>query len=59
MTDFKISIRQSSGEQFEVTVPSTATVAELKAACVEGCKLAADAQRLIFKGKLEKYIMES
>ena len=47
----KLTIRQSNGEQFDVQVEATGTVADLKAACVAGCKLEADAQRLIFKGK--------
>jgi hypothetical protein len=51
MADIKITIRQSSGDQFDVTVSSTATVADLKKACEEGCKLASESQRLIFKGK--------
>lgn len=38
----KISIRQSSGEQFDVSIKPTATVGELKAACVDGCKLPAE-----------------
>jgi hypothetical protein len=39
MADIKITIRQSSGEQFDVTVASTATVADLKKACEGDCKL--------------------
>jgi hypothetical protein len=46
----KLTIRQSSGEQFEVEVNASATVLELKQACNEGCKLSPDQQRLIFKG---------
>ena len=52
MAELKLVIRQSNGEQFEVTVPATATVLELKNACAEGAKLEAENQRLIFKGKL-------
>ena len=47
----KINIRQSSGEQFEVSVAADASVAELKKACEGDCKLAPESQRLIFKGK--------
>lgn len=50
MAELKLVIRQSNGEQFEVTVPDSASVLELKQACVEGAKLEAESQRLIFKG---------
>jgi len=49
--NIKLVIRQSSGDQFEVEVAPTATVAELKQACAEGSKLQPEQQRLIFKGK--------
>jgi hypothetical protein len=52
MAEIKVSIRQSSGEQFDVTVLSSATVGELKSACIDGCKLPVESQRLIFKGTL-------
>ena len=48
--DIKITIRQSSGSQYEVTVKDNCTVAELKKACEEGCSLPPESQRLIFKG---------
>jgi hypothetical protein len=35
----KLVIRQSSGDQFEVEVPTSATVLELKQACVEKVSL--------------------
>ena len=47
----KITIRQSSGEQFEVNIATTETVLKLKEACKEKCNLPAESQRLIFKGK--------
>ena len=47
----KLTIRQNSGSQFEVEVSQTATVKELKEACVEKAAIPADEQRLIFKGK--------
>jgi len=50
MAELKLVIRQSNGEQFEVTVPDSASVLDLKQACVEGAKLEAENQRLIFKG---------
>lgn len=50
--EIKLTIRMSSGDQFEVTVPTAATVADLKKACEEGSKMSAESQRLIFKGKL-------
>ena len=40
--DIKITIRQSSGQQYEVTVKADCTVADLKKACEEGCGLSAD-----------------
>ena len=49
--DIKLTIRQSSGQQYDVTVKDNCTVAELKKACEEGCSLPAESQRLIFKGK--------
>ena len=49
--DVKITIRQSSGTQYDVTVKDDCTVTELKKACEEGCGLPAESQRLIFKGK--------
>lgn len=51
MAEIKLTIRQSSGEQFEVSVPADATVLQLKEACKESAKLEPDNQRLIFKGK--------
>ena len=49
--NIKITIRQSSGQQYEVQVKADCTVTELKKACEEGCGLPAESQRLIFKGK--------
>lgn len=48
----KLTIRQSSGDQFDVEIDPTATVIELKQACVEQGKLEVEAQRLIYKGRL-------
>mmetsp|Transcript_14413 Transcript_14413/g.19515 ORF Transcript_14413/g.19515 Transcript_14413/m.19515 type:complete len:109 (+) Transcript_14413:36-362(+) len=50
----KLTIRQSNSEQFTVEVNPKGTVMELKQACVEGCKLPAESQRLIFKGRILK-----
>jgi ubiquilin len=50
----KVTIRQNSGQQFDVTVAPTATVKELKVACQEGSGISADEMRLIFKGKILK-----
>jgi hypothetical protein len=50
MSELKLVIRQSNGDQFEVTVADSATVLDLKNACVDGAKLEAENQRLIFKG---------
>lgn len=50
----KITIRQSSGEQFEVTIAPSSTVLELKTQCTEKTQLPAESQRLIFKGKIMK-----
>lgn len=47
----KITIKQSSGEAFEVQVEPTGTVLQLKQACTEKTQLPAESQRLIFKGK--------
>lgn len=49
-TQIKVTIRQSSGTQYDVNVSPTCTVAELKKACEEGCGLPPESQRLIFKG---------
>lgn len=49
--NIKLTIRQSSGDQFEVEVAPSVTVLELKQACEAGAKLTPDQQRLIFKGK--------
>lgn len=38
----KLTIRQSSGDQFEVEVKKDATVLDLKKACEDGCKLPAE-----------------
>jgi hypothetical protein len=57
MAELKLSIRQSNGEQFEVCITDTATVQELKVACVDGAKLEAENQRLIFKGKLSSVLI--
>ena len=50
-SEIKISVRQSNGEQFEVSVAADATVLDLKTACVNKCSLPPESQRLIFKGK--------
>jgi ubiquilin len=51
----KITIRQSSGDQFEVEIGPKATVEELKKACAEKqTAIAAEEMRLIFKGKILK-----
>ena len=47
----KITIRQSSGDQFEVQIAPSSTVLELKQLCTEKTQLPAESQRLIFKGK--------
>ena len=47
----KLTIRQSSGDQFEVLIAPSATVEQLKKECFEKTQLAAESQRLIFKGK--------
>ena len=47
----KVTIRQSSGEQFEVNVATSETVLQLKEKCKDKCNLPAESQRLIFKGK--------
>ena len=49
-----LTIRQSSGDQFTVEIAKDAKVSDLKAACQEKINIAAEAQRLIFKGKFEK-----
>ena len=38
----KLTNRQSNGDQFEVQIEKSATVIELKQACVDGCKLDAE-----------------
>ena len=40
--EIKITIRQSSGSQFEISIKPSSTIAELKKACEEGCQLAAE-----------------
>ena len=46
----KITIRQNSGQQFEVQINPKAAVKELKEACAEQAGIPAEEQRLIFKG---------
>lgn len=48
---FKLTLRQNSGQQFEVEVESTATVMDLKEACSGPAGIPAEEIRLIFKGK--------
>jgi ubiquilin len=51
----KITIRQSSGDQFEVEVSAKASVLDLKKACAEKqTSIIAEEMRLIFKGKILK-----
>ena len=50
-TTIKLTIRQSSGDQFEVVIAPTASVLDLKEKCTEKTELPAASQRLIFKGK--------
>lgn len=47
----KITIRQSSGDQFEVEIDPASTVLQLKQKCSEKIELAPESQRLIYKGK--------
>lgn len=47
----KITVRQSSGEQFEVDIALSATVLQLKEKCKEKINLEPASQRLIYKGK--------
>lgn len=42
MADIQLNIRQSNGEQFEVSVAANATVLQLKQAAEEGSKLPPD-----------------
>ena len=49
--NINLTIKQSSGEAFEVQVAPNATVLQLKEACTEKTQLPAASQRLIFKGK--------
>ena len=51
----KLTIRQSNGEQFEVDVEASATVLQLKEKCKEKTQLAAESQRLIYKGKHQSF----
>ena len=48
----KLTIRQSSGDQFEVQIAPSATILELKQLCKEKTELPAESQRLIFKGSI-------
>ena len=51
----KITVRQSSGDQFEVEIKTSESVMELKKACAEKqTAMAAEEMRLIFKGKILK-----
>ena len=49
----KLTIRQSSGDWFEVQIAPASTVLDLKQLCTEKTQLAAESQRLIFKGKYQ------
>jgi len=54
-TQIKVVLRQSSGDQFEVTIAQNATVKELKEECAKNqTAIVADEMRLIFKGKILK-----
>jgi hypothetical protein len=50
----KITIRQSNGDQTEVSIAKTATVADLKKECEAKIEIPAAGQRLIFKGRILK-----
>ena len=54
MADFKIIIRQSTGDQFEIEVNNGNTVTEVKAKCEEKTGMKAEEMRMIFKGKILK-----
>ena len=54
----KITIKQNSGQQFDVEVNQKGNVRDLKEACAEHSGIAADDQRLIFKGKIIEKIKE-
>lgn len=48
----KITLRQNSGQQFDVEVSAKGTVRDLKEACSGPAGISAEDMRLIFKGKL-------
>ena len=50
----KITIRQSSGDQFEIEIDPASSVLELKQKCAEKISIPAESQRLIFKGRNTK-----
>ena len=50
-TEITVQIKKSSGDQQEVQVSPTATVADLKVKVAEKLEVPVEAQRLIFKGK--------
>ena len=48
----KLTMKQNSGQQFEVTIKAEGTtVLDLKQACVEPTKFSVEEIRLIYKGK--------
>ena len=54
MSEVTLTIKQKSGDEFSITVKDTATIKEVKEACVELAKLPLEDIRLIFKGKILK-----
>lgn len=51
-----LKIKLSNGATFDVTISKTATVLELKQACVEKSTFPVEQQRLIYKGIYRKNV---
>ena len=52
--NIKVVIRQSNGDQFDVSVPKNTLVKDLKVACKEKSGMEPEEMRLIHKGKILK-----
>ena len=52
-----LTFKVSGGTNFELDVPSGATVGEVKSLCVEQSKIDKDQQKIIFKGMSFHFVL--
>ena len=52
--EITITIKALTGKDFKVSINNSLSVLDLKKACFEKCKVPAEQQKIIFRGKILK-----